>query len=1314
MASSASVVNDVGSYTEVPASTSSSDSAGPILRPESPSRKTRVVRVCRNSNGVETSRSYADSVEESNGNNHEKERIPLSPIKTTIVRVHRNSNGVETSRSYEDSTDYDYNNYDEQNPKSSPTKKTVVRVRRDSNSIETNCNRTHNDTKEDSTGNININKDVPTSSTKTRLVRIRRNSLGVETSRAYVDAITEGSGTINSSADDSTSAISMNSNSDLLMSPTRTRLVRVRRNSLGLETGRTYLDQTNEELNNVGSGNDPTPAIPSSSSNDVTTSPTKTRLVRVRRDSLGMETSRTYVDAKHEDSKEVGKCSDDRTPKSPMSSPIRHQKTIASPGKVVSPYKRLSQRGRLGNKESMKKLLDMATKPTTTIETLPTTTTGPPETPDLSISQKKIAKDLPSNRLVGDDLIGGIGKTGHASFRLNTTSGTDTNPHFVGSPPNRSKSMMMFLPDVESTKEDNRIQSLRLLRVLLGEESATVSKANVDRALEKHAELLRFQLQQKKKLKQKDEAMIQEKKQQELMTESHQKETAKLEQDLLNQKALIQTSLEIKDVEIDILKKERDQKAVKVQQLSWRLAKERLAARNKVSIANDLSCHPTQASTTEQAICARCQNIDKDDSESFLDLLNLRGPSKIIDEDDISEATPVMGQSGSSGMAYSGLSPSDSSSIKHQSKSIDSTGIEVSNVVAELENKLKDTDEKLIKAKKAIVLLEKKKEEMEADFEETLHQSKAKVSQLKTVLVACNERRRVAEQTLRDLGQYDEATLMAISKKPPDELIREISDRGSSFSVGLQMKESGECHSSSVSTAELLKQQSELDVLKEELAQAKSLEMKLKRDSEDKAKQVKTALDTNTKLETLVASLKEKIKSCEVSLATSKLQYDSKIHDAATTIQQMETAYTENDRVNAAAKVELESQLVAAQEQLEISLKKCTSQQNEFKNGMDEAAQALRVSETRCAELETKLKQAKDERHLVVGDFDRHKIELDESRLLLLQSEALITEYLSRLQEASATVKHLKEKVAESSDKLEESRSVIERSEQALQKSELQVQEYAAELLRVKSALQESETMAEKYLVMLEEANATLEQSEKLMKQYDSLKPKDDSESGAGEDGSSVCDSDDGTIFSDELSSKSTEGLLAFAARRLSGIKTIDTSLGGSHKSCSYEKSHTVRREISQPLSKVPTQKIPTTDSKKRVEHDEASSVTSTHGADTEYTAPEVNMLKQWESSRQHHEYTSKIASLETELTERQLQLNDALRKIADQSRQSDMSIASSIKDFGQDTLSKALAEVSELKELVATTEAKYHEATKKLIFLKETVLTVVDANITN
>jgi hypothetical protein len=41
--------------------------------------------------------------------------------------------------------------------------------------------------------------------------------------------------------------------------------------------------------------------------------------------------------------------------------------------------------------------------------------------------------------------------------------------------------------------------------------------------------------------------------------------------------------------------------------------------------------------------------------------------------------------------------------------------------------------------------------------------------------------------------------------------------------------------------------------------------------------------------------------------------------------------------------------------------------------------------------------------------------------------------------------------------------------------------------------------------------------------------------------------------------------------------------------------------------------------------------------------------------------------------------------------------------------LAKALTEVNELKERVAIAEAKYHEATKKLIFLKETVLTVVD-----
>ena len=214
--------------------------------------------------------------------------------------------------------------------------------------------------------------------------------------------------------------------------------------------------------------------------------------------------------------------------------------------------------------------------------------------------------------------------------------------------------------------------------------------------------------------------------------------------------------------------------------------------------------------------------------------------------------------------------------------------------------------------------------------------------------------------------------------------------------------------------------------------------------------------------------------------------------------------------------------------------------------------------------------------------------------------------------------------------------------------------------------------MAEKYLLMLDEANATLEQSEKLMRQYDSMQPNLLLNGSGPADSSEFTGSSGGTESegSDDLSMKSAQDLLAYASKRLYGVP-VSAQSG---------------------------------DDTSNVADDDISNSQSNVGKNT--------LMRKWEKSGRQNASISKIATLETELAERQIQLNDALHKIADLSRNSGAATTTSgtTDHHSDDTeLTKALAQVTELKERIAMTEAKYHEATKKLIFLKETVLTVVD-----
>lgn len=1171
--------------------------------PGSPTRKTRFVRIHRDKNGVETSRTYTD------GPGEGSERTPLSPLK--VVKS-RNGAGTEPSKTTQDdssTTDYGYSNHDQNQP-ASPTKKTIVRVQRNSQGVE--LSRTRVDVADEPSESNTLTKDVLASPTKTRLVRVRRNSLGMETSRTYMDT---------------------DENSSHHGSPGKGNKARYPRRS-----------STGSEGSSYHSGNE-TPLTPASL---VIGSPTKTRLVRVRRNSLGMETSRVYVDTIGDGATGGGKhdASPDPTPCTPMSSPVRQApKSSVSPSKILSPSKMMAQRGKLGAKrESMRKVMDGGKSKAT-----------PESRKAEGVKEAMMEKNPLSLKVpVLDDT--------KPTTPSRKAKAEVENAHFVTTPPNRSKSMMNIQPTVYSTKDDNQMQAIRLLRVLLGEDTASISKESVDRALEKHADLLRFQLQQKKKLKQKDEVIEQEKKQSEQVLENHAKEIAKLEKEVNKQKMLMQTSLDIKNVEIDILKKERDQKAVKIQQLTWRLAKERMAAKNKEAQGAETPLAPV-----EPAICARCQALEKEESESSHDLLQITTSRKLmVQDDELSVETPIMGQSASTGMVLSLL---DASNHK---KNAD--GGKDSPLISELERKLDDTEHRLDAAKKAIELLKNKKQEMEADFEETQHENKAKKAQLKAVLVACNERRKAAEQMLRDLGKFDEGKLAAISKKPPDELISEI------------VKDSSESQSSSARTTE----------------------------HETLASQNKTLQEAKVKLESELASLRKKIKEYEAALASAKEQHE-------------ETCSMLERKLD--AEVEMYAKL-----------------EKDLNEQVDEYAQEIETSRATIAKLETELKRVNEEHKLAAEEVTQNNKELNEAKTLLTQSEGMISEYSARLLDANKSIQAFEEKVVELTAKLEGSRRTTEQSEKranaylmeitdakmglqktsfrlnesstklketemALKKAELQIQEYATELQNVTEALQESESMAEKYLMMLEEANSTLLQSEKLMKKYD--KGSDILDTPSCEEATSEYgeESDNGSAVSEDFSSKTTEDLLALAARRLDSLLPAEENSDG-----------TKSQKISQQILKSPYQNymkpriskdrvLELNNSARTVDRYDASSVTSTHGADTEASGTEAQLLQQWESSRQHNEDASKIAKLETELAERQLQLNDALRKIDEQSRRMEQSSVSSKGESNNEALVAALTKMAELQERVAIAEAKYKEATKKLLFLKQTVLTVVDTD---
>jgi hypothetical protein len=160
-----------------------------------------------------------------------------------------------------------------------------------------------------------------------------------------------------------------------------------------------------------------------------------------------------------------------------------------------------------------------------------------------------------------------------------------------------------------SMVDNNQLQqALRLLRIMLGEPNATICKETVDRTLQKHADLLRLQVHHKQQDK---EYQVQKEKDQQVLTEQA-AQIAKLAADLEQQKSVHATALEIKNVELDIVTKERDQKALKLQQVTWRLAKERSAGKDKAAAA--AAAMAATSSLTNRAMSAEQEMTEQQET----------------------------------------------------------------------------------------------------------------------------------------------------------------------------------------------------------------------------------------------------------------------------------------------------------------------------------------------------------------------------------------------------------------------------------------------------------------------------------------------------------------------------------------------------------------------------------------------------------------------------------------------------------------------------------------------------------------------------
>ena len=360
-------------------------------------------------------------------------------------------------------------------------------------------------------------------------------------------------------------------------------------------------------------------------------------------------------------------------------------------------------------------------------------------------------------------------------------------------------------------------QSQRLIRILLNDHTLGVSKATVDRALQKHTELL-------KRLQ-------------------HTKETAKTSINML------ETQLDISGVELEIAKTERNNMENKVKSLRWKLAKERTIAKEKLAAAAAAILAPTAAAVVrDKDVCLEQLKMSRSEHRQDIggfsvDTLPFTAKDQAMDEtDSASDATPIMGQS------FSTLERNDTSQLQAR-----------------------------------IAALENEKRELTDDFEETLEEAQSKIAHLKNVLIACNERRRLAEGRLNELGEST-SELTQISQVQPEELVSDIIREKVAKVTGDNSRV--------------------LEKLKEETKRKHKLELDLKATVKD-----------NMQLKSEVTSLNIQITTVESALTQLKKSEAEAISNFA----RAETALTtsQNEKVAVQSKYnKLEDSLALAREQL--------------------------------------------------------------------------------------------------------------------------------------------------------------------------------------------------------------------------------------------------------------------------------------------------------------------------------------------------------------------------------------------------------------
>jgi len=538
---------------------------------------------------------------------------------------------------------------------------------------------------------------------------------------------------------------------------------------------------------------------------------------------------------------------------------------------------------------------------------------------------------------------------------------------------------------VETSKtadiEEAMAQSQRFLRVLLHDKTVTVNKASVDRGLQKYAQLLK-QVQASAQPQQQLVILEQQRKQ---IVEQQQR-IAALDSALERQQSIMTTAMEIKTVEFDICVRERDQKTQQVQQLQWKLAKERTASRDKASaqaaaVAASSSL-TNRAQLAEQAVtqqqsqiqsleqtvtalrakdrvlqqllarsCVLCQpaaetmthldeqqqarssrdemigqeesaaaqlhrRLEKEQRElSSLFPLRVVVPVQPEEETDLehnqddllevtrhhknsattssdsdeesSEATPVMGHSSHQ---YDNNDDLQTQPVKETvASSVPAAAADT--VFDTTQRKLHQVRKQLLATTDAIATLEAEKTAMAEDLEETIGEREDQIKHLKGVLIACNERRKAAEEILHQAGLHDEEALSEITQKHPENLINEIVKKEIDVRISEDEAASKEIERLKQALAEMVQQKADAE---KELAQLEAVGH--------------GAYDKIVDLEEQLAETRGKLEAANAKHASMEREYADELqesrealNDATVTIQLLQQCINKSRELDGAS-----------------------------------------------------------------------------------------------------------------------------------------------------------------------------------------------------------------------------------------------------------------------------------------------------------------------------------------------------------------------------------------------------------------------------